>query len=166
MPKRSNNHYGYGNTLSFFGDSIRAAGLELFTRAAGVMVPFIMWPIMAILGFVFNWQWHGSLYVLGFIPVAAICLSVLVFILPPFGFNSTFWHSTLTVGPFAFLLFMITLVGWTHFNLFTMVAVVPLICLSWSIRISIENNRGKGLEDIFAQAGMPGANMKVHKKKD
>ena len=164
MPKRNNAHYRYTNTVSFFGDSIRAAALDLFTRSAAVLVPFIMWPIMAVLGILFNWQWHGSPYVLGFIPVAAICLSVLVFILPPFGFNSTFWHGSFTVGPFAFLLFMITLVGWNHFTLFMMIAAVPIICLTWSVRIAIEGKQGQGLEDIFAQAGVPGASMKIHGK--
>ena len=39
MPKRNNAHYRYTNTVSFFGDSIRAAALDLFTRIASVLGP-------------------------------------------------------------------------------------------------------------------------------
>src|SRR5690242_4331396 len=161
---RNNKHYKYTNSVSFFGDSIRAAALELFTRIAGVLVPFVMWPIMAILGFALNWQWHASPYVIGFIVAASVCLSVLVYVLPPYGFNSTFIHGSLTVGPFAVLLILIDLMGWTHFNLFMMIAAVPIVCLTWSVRIAIEGKQGQGLEDIFAQAGVPGARMKIHSK--
>ena len=70
----------------------------------------------------------------------------------------------LRCGPFAFLLFMITLMGWNHFTLFMMIAAVPIVCLTWSVRIAIEGKQGQGLEDIFAQAGVPGARMKIHSK--
>ena len=144
-----------------FGDAARTAGLSLFVRISEVLVPFIMWPVLVILAVLFNWQWHGSMYVLAFLPIAAICLSVLVYILPPFGFNSTFIHGSITVWLYAVFLFLIVLVGWTHFTIFMAIAAIPIVCLTWSVRIAIEGKQGKGLEDIFHKAGIPGAHMKV-----
>lgn len=163
MRGRNNAHYKYTNTVSFFGDSIRASALQLFVNAAHILQPFIIWPIVAILGFLMNWQWHASFYVLAFIPIAAVCISTLVWVLPPRGFNSTFIHGSITVGLLAILLFAIDLDGWSKFSIFMMIAAVPLICLTWSVRIAVESGRGKGLEDIFEQAGIPGANMTIHK---
>jgi hypothetical protein len=163
MPGRNNGHYRYTNTVSFFGDSIRAAALDLFTRIAASLAPFIMWPIVAALGVALAIFWPGSIYVLVFLPVAAILLSVLVWVVPPTGFNSTFIHGSVTIWLLTALLFMIDLSGWTMFSIFMMVAAVPLICLSWAVRISVEGKQGQGLEDIFHQAGVPGATMTIHK---
>lgn len=163
---RNNSHYRYTNTVSFFGDSIRASALQLFVNAAHILQPFIIWPVVAILAFLMNWQWHASPYVLAFIPIAAVCIAVLVFVLPPYGFNSTFIHGAITVGLLGALLFAIDLGGWSKFSIFMMIAAVPIICLTWSVRIAIEGNEGKGLENIFAAAGIEGASMKIHKKAD
>jgi hypothetical protein len=163
MSRRNNGHYRYTNTVSFFGDSIRATALDLFTRIAASMAPFIMWPIVAILGVALGIFWPGSIYVLAFIPIAAICLSVLVWVVPPRGFNSTFIHGSITVWLFATLLFIIDLTGWSMFAIFMMIAAVPLVCLSWAVRITVEGKQGQGLEDIFHQAGVPGASMTIHK---
>jgi len=133
MPGRNNGHYSYKNSASFFGDSIRASALQLFVNIAHVLQPFIIWPVMAVLAFAMRWQWPGNWYVIIFLPVAAVCISALVWVLPPRGFNSTFIHGSLTTGLLAALLLAIDMVGWTKFNIFMMVAAVPIICLTWSV---------------------------------
>jgi hypothetical protein len=142
----------------------QVAGLDPIAHLIRHSIPFFLWPIVAILGVLMNLFWHDSYYVLIFTVVAAIVISGLVFVLPPYGFNSTFIHGAVTSVSTGALLFLIDLFGWTSFNIFMMIAAVPLICLTWSIRIAIEGNEHRGLNHIFHRAGIPGAKMTIHDK--
>jgi hypothetical protein len=144
----------------------QVAGLDPMAHIVRHVLPFAMWPIVAALGVLMSMFWASSYYALIFIVVAVVVLSGLVFVLPPYGFNSTFIHGALTATGMGTLLFLIDLFGWTSFNIFMMVAAVPLICLTWSVRIAVEGNQHRGLDHIFHQAGVPGANMKIHKNEE
>ena len=141
----------------------QVAGLDPVAHIIRHALPFAMWPIVAALGVLMNMFWHQSYYALIFIVLAAVILSGLVFVLPPYGFNSSFIHGALTATAMGTLLFLIDLFGWTSFNIFMMVAAIPLICLTWSVRIAVEGNQHRGLSHIFQQAGVPGAQMQIHK---
>lgn len=143
----------------------QVAGLDPMAHVIRHVMPFAMWPIVAAMAVLMNMFWHGSYYALIFTVVAMVILSVLVYVLPPYGFNSTFIHGALTASAFGTLLFLIDLFGFTRFNIFMLIAAVPLICLTWSIRIAVESNQGRGLSHIFHQAGVPGAQMQIHKDK-
>jgi len=144
----------------------QVAGLDPVAHIVRHVLPFAMWPIVAAMGVLMNMFWSGSWYALIFIVVAAMILSGLVFVLPPYGFNSTFIHGALTAIGMGTILFLIDIFGWTSFNIFMMIAAVPLICLTWSVRIAVEANQHRGLSHIFQQAGVPGAQMQIHKDKD
>jgi hypothetical protein len=144
----------------------QVAGLDPVAHIIRHALPFAMWPIVAGLGIIMNLFWPSSYYALIFIVLAAAILSGLVFVLPPYGFNSTFIHGALTASGMGTLLFLIDMFGWNSFTMFMMVAAVPLICLTWSVRIAVEGNQNRGLSHIFQQAGVPGANMKIHKNED
>lgn len=141
----------------------QVAGLDPVSHIIRHLLPFAMWPIVAALGVLMNMFWHQSYYALIFIVVATVILSALVFVLPPYGFNSTFIHGALTASGMGALLFLIDIFGWTSFNIFMLVAAIPLICLTWSVRIAVEGNQHRGLSHIFQQAGVPGAQMTIHK---
>jgi hypothetical protein len=144
----------------------QVAGLDPVAHVIRHLLPFAMWPIVATLGVVMNLFWHSSYYALIFIVASVLILSMLVFVLPPYGFNSTFIHGALTASGMGALLILIDLFGWTSFNVFMMIAAIPLICLTWSIRLAVEGNHHRGLDHIFHQAGVPGASMKIHGKGD
>lgn len=163
---RNNSHYRYTNGISFFGDSIRASALTLFVGIFEVLCPLIAWPIVAILAVVMRMEWPSSFYVLTFLGVVPFIIGAVLFALSQKVHMGVFIHGTVSAFLISALLFVIVLGGWTKFAIFMMVAAVPVLCITWSIRIGMMSAKGRGLDHIFAQAGIEGAQMTIHKSKD
>ena len=160
---RTKGSHNYGFQPSLFRDGVLASLVAIFTGAFEFLAAFLIWPATAIVGALIRWQWPASYYVLGFLVVAPVMLGALLWVLSKQHEKGMAIHITTVAGLVSGLLFYIDLWGWTKFAIFLMVCGVPLLCLTLAIRIVMQNKREKGLDHIFDQAGVPGANMKIHK---
>lgn len=160
---RTKGSHNYGFQPSLFRDGILASLVAIFTGAFEFLAAFLIWPATAIVAWLMRFEWPASYYVLGFLVVAPIMLGALLWTLAGGHEKGMAIHITTVSVLIATLLFVIDLFGWSHFAIFVLVCGVPLLCLTLAIRIVMQNKREKGLDHIFDQAGVPGANMKIHR---
>lgn len=160
---RTKGSHNYGFQPSLFRDGVLASLVAIFTGAFEFLAAFLIWPATAIVAGIMRYVWPGSYYVLGFLVVAPVMLGALLWALSHEHERGMAIHITTVSVLLAALLFIIDLFGWSHFAIFLLVCGVPLLCLTLAIRIVMQNKREKGLDHIFDQAGVPGANMKIHR---
>lgn len=126
---------------------------------------FFLWPILALVCFLMNRFWPDNMYVLAFIGTMGVLMSVFVWYLTHTRHVLGYAHAVLTVLLVSGILAYIDAIGWTRVTVFMMIMVVPLLCLTWSIRAAIREHDaldGQHLSGLFETAGMPGASMAIH----
>lgn len=136
-----------------------------FIKMMNFFRPFFMWPIVVVIAAVLRGFWPANEYALLFTAVLTVVFIGYIWYLSGIHRKKLgTYHSMLTVLLLGGLLFFTDALGWTPAIIFLMVFGVPALCLSWSIRAGIaRHGHGNSLDQVFAQAGLPGAKIEIHK---
>lgn len=163
MPKQAKVRHHYGFQPSLFREGVLAALLALFTGAFEFLAAFLIWPATAILAVAMHMAWPGSIYVIGFLVIAPVILGALMWVLSPGNDRGMGMHITAVAALVSALLITIDIGGFSKFAIFMLVCGIPLLCLTLAIHVVMRGKRTRGLDHIFDQAGIPGANIKIHR---
>ena len=132
-----------------------------------IIRPFVAWPLLAIGAALLHHFWADSIYVTSFLGVSCVLVCVLVWTVTHYVEMPKFVHTVLTAVIVATVLAMVDVLGWNKTSLFAVLMVLPMVCLTWSIRGAIyerEQSKGQHLSSFFEQAGLPQTHMKLPKK--
>ena len=157
-----------------FGGQVGLSGQSekiLLTEAAKLMVvarPFFAWPLLVVIAVVFRDMWPANLAVVVFIALAGIGLGVFAHNLTRARGKLGRTHAAITALVAGAWIALADVQGNTSFVAFVAIAVLPLLCFTWSMRASVRNHTEYDkdhLGGLFAKAGMDGAHMQVHPPK-
>src|ERR1017187_6816315 len=157
-----------------FGGQVGLSGQSekiLLTEAAKLMVvarPFFAWPLLVVIAVVFRDMWPANLAVVIFIALAGIGLGVFAHTLTRGRGKLGRTHAAITALVSCIWIALADVQGNTSFVAFFAIAVLPLLCFTWSMRASVRNHTEYDkdhLGGLFTKAGMDGANMQVHPPK-
>jgi len=163
MPKPVKRRHHYGFQPSLFREGVLAALLALFTGAFEFLAAFLIWPATAVMSVVLHMEWPGSIYAIGFLVVVPVIIGALMWVLSPGNDRGMGMHVAAVSALVSALLITIDIGGFTKFAIFMLICAVPLLCLTLAIHVVMRNKKTRGLDHIFEQAGIPGANIKIHR---
>jgi hypothetical protein len=157
-----------------FGGQVGLSGQSekiLLTEAAKLMVvgrPFFGWPVLVVIAVVFRDMWPANLLVVIFIALAGMGLGVFAHNLTRTRGKLGRTHAAITALVACTWIALADVQGNTSFVAFFAIAVLPLLCLTWSMRASVRNHTeydNDHLKGLFTKAGMDGVGMQVHPPK-
>lgn len=129
-----------------------------------VIRPFFVWPFLTILAEVMKHFWPDSSYVMGFLAISVVVISVLMWIFPRTETLPEYIHGVFTAAGIGVFLGMVDALGWNKTTWFVLLLVLPAILLTWSVRgiiIAREMARGQYMTGFFHQAGMKNTHIKL-----
>src|ERR1035438_6415137 len=129
-----------------FGGQVGLSGQSekiLLTEAAKLMVvarPFFAWPLLVVIAVVFRDMWPANLAVVVFIALAGIGLGVFAHNLTRARGKLGRTHAAITALVAGTWIALADIQGNTSFVAFFAIAVLPLLCFTWSMRASVRNH--------------------------
>jgi hypothetical protein len=157
----------YGGQVGISGQSEKI----LLTEAAKFMVvarPFFAWPLLILIAVVFRKMWPDNLAVVVFIALVGIGLGMFAHKLTRTRGKLGRTHAAITALVASSWIALADVQGRTSFVMFCAIAVLSLLCFTWSMRAAVRNHTEYDqdhLGGLFAKAGMDGVSMQVHPPK-
>jgi hypothetical protein len=157
-----------------FGGQVGLSGQSekiLLTEAAKLMVvgrPFFGWPLLVAIAVTFRLMWPDNSAVVLFIALAGIGLGIFAHNLTRTRGRLGRTHAAITALVACIWIALADVQGNTPFVAFFAIAVLPLLCFTWSMRAAVRNHTeydNDHLKGLFTKAGMEGVSMQVHPPK-
>ena len=139
--------------------------LKELGQAWRVLKPFLAWPTLIGIFITARMLWPANAWVVAFFALTGIFLAGFTFYLYRRRAMLDQVHAALTYLLAAGIVSYVDMVGRNSPVMFMSIFVIPLLCLTWSIRAAMHHKEiveQDNLTTIFANASMPGTKMTVN----